>query len=280
MWSLGSFPLEPYSHISKNREILILHFHLGRLSPDKFTWDVEHRRLFTYSLFSTTKDKPLVVELSQGTMLRVEGNPVDTIRAVSETGWKATYDFNFNDLMRLAGFQEDHEKGYIGGGTWEDAYWRTVCGDQLELDEKDQSSSRITRRCGLDDKQTYFLWLDWKHNRRISENSECVRSVQDMRDSALSAMYGRRFFVTQRGYLGLGPKKSAVGDEAHAINGSTVPFVLRRVESGATAEQTQEGSTSEFPRFRLVGGCYVHGIMDGEACDESTGVKASSLLLC
>ena len=45
------------------------------------------------------------------------------------------------------------------------------------------------------------------------------------------------------------PKEARLGDKIVVIKGGQVPLLLR----------PQQGS------FRLVGECYVHGIMDGEA---------------
>lgn len=56
-------------------------------------------------------------------------------------------------------------------------------------------------------------------------------------------------FSTLNGYIGLGPKDSRKGDIAVLILGARVPFILRPTAKG---------------RHRLIGECYIHGIMDGE----------------
>lgn len=61
-------------------------------------------------------------------------------------------------------------------------------------------------------------------------------------------MAGRPFFVTRGGLLGMGGPEFRAGDAIYVVAGSPVPFVIR-AENG---------------RFRLVGDCYVHGIMNGE----------------
>ena len=61
----------------------------------------------------------------------------------------------------------------------------------------------------------------------------------------------RRVFNTEgKGYFGLGSGSIQRGDGVWVLQGGTVPFVLRK---------TPEGT------FRIVGECYVHGIMRGEA---------------
>jgi hypothetical protein len=60
----------------------------------------------------------------------------------------------------------------------------------------------------------------------------------------------RCLYVTDNGFLGLGPREVRVGDGVYALLGGDVPFVLRETENPA--------------EFTLLGDSYVHGIMDGE----------------
>jgi len=61
---------------------------------------------------------------------------------------------------------------------------------------------------------------------------------------------GRRFCVTTRGYMGRVPHGSAVGYMICIFFGGCIPFVLRECSDRY---------------FRLIGECYTHGVMDGEA---------------
>ena len=63
------------------------------------------------------------------------------------------------------------------------------------------------------------------------------------------ACCNRKFFTTASGYVGLGPKiMQPDDDDVVVVYGSQHPFVLR-----------QYGE-----EYRLVGSCYVEGVMDGE----------------
>jgi hypothetical protein len=64
-------------------------------------------------------------------------------------------------------------------------------------------------------------------------------------------MAGRRPFITEKGYVGVGPACLQPGDVVCIFYGAHVPY-LNRPDRG------QPG------RFTLVGDAYVHGIMDGE----------------
>jgi hypothetical protein len=65
---------------------------------------------------------------------------------------------------------------------------------------------------------------------------------------------GRRFFMTERGYIGLGPAELQHGQLVTVLLGGQVPFVLCEREE----------------RVTLVGECYVHGFMNGEAIKDAS----------
>ncbi|KAI0543894.1 heterokaryon incompatibility protein-domain-containing protein [Xylaria curta] len=61
----------------------------------------------------------------------------------------------------------------------------------------------------------------------------------------------RRFFVTEKGYFGLGPGETRVGDKVVLLQGGPVPIITRPGEPSS-----------------IVGESYVRGIMEGEAFDK------------
>jgi hypothetical protein len=63
--------------------------------------------------------------------------------------------------------------------------------------------------------------------------------------------WNRRFGTTEKGTMGIFPSNTQVGDLICILFGCSVPVVLRPWEQ----------------EFRLVGECFVYGIMDGEALD-------------
>ena len=63
---------------------------------------------------------------------------------------------------------------------------------------------------------------------------------------------GRKIFVTQKGFLGLGPAEVEPGDVVCILFGGNLPYVIRR--------RPQD-------EYTFLGPSYVHGIMDGEAYD-------------
>jgi hypothetical protein len=68
---------------------------------------------------------------------------------------------------------------------------------------------------------------------------------------------GRTLFYTEKGWIGIGPPITLVGDDVVLFQQALCPYVVRR-----TQNTTDEA-------YKLLGDCYVDGIMDGEAYDKS-----------
>ena len=77
------------------------------------------------------------------------------------------------------------------------------------------------------------------------------RTYRNMQVAMKSACKNRRLGVTEKRYLGLYPRGANVGDQVCVFIGVCVPFVIRKL-----------GGRNE---YQLVGECYVHDIMDGQA---------------
>ena len=71
-------------------------------------------------------------------------------------------------------------------------------------------------------------------------------------DAWFRAAFQRLFCSTKQGRIGLAPCTTQTGDLVAIIMGADVPFVLRSTGVGT---------------YELVGDCYIHGIMDGEALE-------------
>ena len=65
---------------------------------------------------------------------------------------------------------------------------------------------------------------------------------------------GLRLFFTAGGFVGIGPAAMEPGDSIYILAGGPLPFVLRPVRDARCIDT-----------FQLVGSCYVHGVMDGQA---------------
>jgi len=78
-----------------------------------------------------------------------------------------------------------------------------------------------------------------------------------VRDALLNRQF---FFITSDSRMGLGLDDVREGDLIALFLGAQVPFVVREVASDV---------------YILVGECYVHGIMDGEAMQDAAKWHAS-----
>jgi hypothetical protein len=134
----------------------------------------------------------------------------------------------------------------------EEAIWRTFACDMTPTARRLPASSVIAY-------QFYHSLID-----AVDEegNLNPARSADGQTALILEYLYAAKLFNTMRnlcattaGHIGSVPHGSVVGDVIGIFQGGTVPFVLRESEDG---------------HYQLVGECYVHGIMDGEAlkCDD------------
>jgi hypothetical protein len=69
---------------------------------------------------------------------------------------------------------------------------------------------------------------------------------------ANAILFRRMFFTTDSGHMGMGSPNMQIGDEICVLFGGTILFILRPV--------------GEY--YKLVGECYVHGLMQGEAMEQ------------
>jgi hypothetical protein len=105
-------------------------------------------------------------------------------------------------------------------------------------------------------KQSYIAFRTYIKNKRKTDASDDVtRHSENDQMTYIACLRGTltgwKFVVTKRGYVGIVPDLAQVGDIVAIMKGGCVPFLLKRGE-------TRPGAV------RLVGECYIHGIMDGQ----------------
>jgi hypothetical protein len=87
----------------------------------------------------------------------------------------------------------------------------------------------------------------------LDEYKNTVPNASRLLHSAGTATTRRRFCVTKQGRMAVVPPYCKEGDIICIIKGAHMPFVLREI-GGKVPKQV----------YRLVGCCYVHGVMNGE----------------
>ena len=145
---------------------------------------------------------------------------------------------------------------YPSGGRREDAYVQCLA---YARDLKVYGA--LWTHFGLEERRDQKWWRRWI---RIHED----HSPSSMNKSDGQIRFGgeeRAVVNTTRGYIGIGPTEVQPGDQIYILLGATIPHVLRPVASSKRPNT-----------FALVGGCYVQGVMHGEAVAES-GPKTTIL---
>jgi prepilin-type processing-associated H-X9-DG protein len=90
--------------------------------------------------------------------------------------------------------------------------------------------------------------LNWEFP-RLSLEDELRLALQFLQKS-LQSMEGLCFFLTEEGYMGIGPELMESGDRVCIVFGCPYPVLLRKVENASC--------------YRLVGDAYIYGMMQGE----------------
>jgi hypothetical protein len=154
------------------------------------------------------------------------------------------------------GQQTLENTSYVAGGTALNAFWRTMVTDHGKGEVGPRS--QLFR---VDDTFEVPFWSIWNQGPGpdVHNNKTVSSKAKQMQTAAHDSSFGRRFFITKNSYFGMGPRNMQQGDEIHVAAGGNCPLVLRPVNN------PQSPSTN--PRYTLVGDCYLHGIMDGEAAN-------------
>lgn len=148
-----------------------------------------------------------------------------------------------------------------------DAFWRTLCGGV-----SDAGPLRKDRYAPLLDTADSTMFENWKQYVCTDEYSSFIgeghSDAEKVNNVVSIATYRRRFAVLRRGHIGLIPEKARVGDVVVIIPGGNVPYILRPVQHASDANNLASGSSAAH-RYELLGDAYIHGIMHGEAWDET-----------
>ncbi|KAH8745951.1 heterokaryon incompatibility protein-domain-containing protein [Hyaloscypha finlandica] len=228
---------------------------LGTLEAQ--VWDRRVRNLIGHEIFSACGENTLEFQVVDGRILKVSGVKLDHVLSDGIAGCsEALFGTEQISAMQqewryLCGINMHNRSNYVAGGKATNAFWRTLVND------KHVKEDFITRRrCQKEDCKNYRTWVDELGD----SDTPYWKSVhaQNYHSNFTEACLGRRFFVTKKGYFGIGPAELEEGDEIYILAGGKFPLVLR------PSPESQPNT------FELVGDCYVHGVMDGEAVTERT----------
>ena len=143
----------------------------------------------------------------------------------------------------------------------------------------------------------YTLFLEWETNIRslaspvverdmpvLKKNPlyEWLKGMHTVTEKVRSSCGGRRFFVTEKGYMGLCPPYAEEGDCVVVVPGLHVPLLLRGQYGGRRRDSValgdDNGGRETGGRFQLVGECYVNGLMNGEGLSIGSAVEEVEII--
>jgi hypothetical protein len=224
-------------------------------------------------------------------LIELPGLQMDRIVVTGETAfsedalWSVVHSWAF--LVHTHFLNKNYDRSDKGLG---DAFRRTLCTDAVMTDPdfKGLTTRRVENHDhgqiaawflqGIGSQGTLYSARPWKLSweslfEDLGDHSSYMspETISPNIDSAIrSATVRRTFFITSSGYIGLGPAKLRVGDHLYLLLGARTPFILR--EAGVRnvpiiSSQPGVGHTKR-NCFEVVGDCYTHGLMDGEAMHE------------
>jgi hypothetical protein len=102
--------------------------------------------------------------------------------------------------------------------------------------------------------------------------------------SIVSATKNRRFFITTKGYVGLGPADTKPGDDLYLLKGGRTPFILRYYHpkdplcDNICCDTCYDIRMSRYSPSRIlrschkvIGDCYAHDFMDSSSVEKHIG---------
>ena len=199
--------------------------------------------LASCGLFNACGQRKLRFELASDSVVTLSGRIFDHVGVMTATApveeqfyqreierdWRTFFDYHTQGTLKSF---------YPGSESPESPYWRLLTNDLWR-------STKGWRRCKVEDYENYITWA----NVEVVAANEIARKF-----NAELRVYNVRLFFTANGFVGCGPAAMEPGDSISILAGGSVPYVLRPVPDAACLNT-----------FELVGSCYVHDVMDGQA---------------
>ncbi|KAI4611427.1 hypothetical protein J4E80_007648 [Alternaria sp. BMP 0032] len=199
---------------------------------------------------------------SDWTCLSLPGLLVDQVEQVNSV--YEVSDEEDLDYRKIWGIMSDARQLVAGHDSYKrdpaqscEALWRTMIGD-LVMAEYPIERAKATHA-------SEFLEIERALNneefpQQGHQSNYPPHGMSGLFESLCGMVPNHAFFITKRGYLGMGPPTTLPGDQIWVFYNGNVPFVMRK----RNTEEVENG----YHELRLVGDAYVHGIMDGQAISD------------
>ncbi|KIW03347.1 uncharacterized protein PV09_05556 [Verruconis gallopava] len=225
-----------------------------------------------YGFYNACLGRPVVAKRHSASVMLFNGFTVDEVHAVGDSmevhDWKSAVPI-YDSWYRLTEVDTHPAKPYIAGGDVENALWRCVTGNVYG-----ETLAPTYRKAVAED---FALYKKFEREMREAKEGQWILSDELLPFMLVipASARNRRLFITKRGYIGMGPLATQVGDIVHVLLGSQIPFVSRK--SAVCLED--EVNEVELPTFSFVGECYVHGVMEGEIILEGS-LEQETIAFC
>ena len=202
---------------------------------------------YNLASFSASLDRQAVYRFSDALdQFVVRGLHFDAIISVSELlveklFWSLRDSVSLFKTWKADALEGDTLAPYGGFNERTNAFWRTLVVD-VDPDTRTSPSS--------DKYGSIFKYLfDGDFSGKLHGLPEMTRYMRRV----ITCCKGRRFFITKKGYMGLGNFGTKPGDCVCILFGGPTPFIIRDLDAG---------------HHQFVSDAYVHGVMYGEALAE------------
>jgi hypothetical protein len=185
--------------------------------------------------------------LNNDTILSVEALLIDKISQMGTECSMGDEQF-YRDIVSWQSLVLNNMKeSYIGGGSIITAFNRTMCADQTRAGMRAQPGERgIFEAMAM--AESGELPESFRKGMGLTLEERQDEWVSDATKAVTLRAARRRLIITEKGYMGLGPRDVARGDVVAILIGCNVPVILRPTGDN----------------WFFVGEAYVCGIMDGE----------------
>jgi hypothetical protein len=211
------------------------------------------------NIYSASVSSPAIYSiLNNDKELRIKGLIFDSIKIFDLADDMEAYEYYCIPSSRTPGWKkscavENLISSYPTGEPVREALWRSI-----SWNISSRRTNRTTRPYPAANK-TAGMFDKWLSTLMKSDDQEEIqREIQEETESFGQHIHDETpLGVTGKGYFCAVPCVAKVGDVIAVLSGGGMPFVLRKREGG-------EG-------YRLVGHCYVHGVMEGQVWPKDEG---------
>ncbi|KAI1375136.1 HET-domain-containing protein [Hypoxylon crocopeplum] len=209
------------------------------------------------SLFATCVLPCMKVDLINDSVLRIQSSKVATVKVVGDRvlvmtreGWDQRH-LAIRQWMEMASIRNWPADPPCETSV-ESQFWRALIYDSV----RDGLNGTLQfRRTTQDD---YYNMRPFLCSIQKEETTAAIPS--DYSQTHSLALAESVMFLTDSGAVGIGPAKTRRGDQVHVLPGSNFPYILR-----PKAAPLIGANGLIVDSYIVVGDCYLHGIMDGEA---------------